>query len=92
MLPVNRRTYGEYLETGEVCRVLSVAPLTVHRMFDAGVLTGYRVKGVAKHARRRISRASVIAYLRDRGMRLPAGFVSNIVAVVGCDKKISFVI
>ena len=49
-----------YIEVAEAADILNVSPATVRRMFDAGILSGFRLPG-GEH--RRIARASIVAFL-----------------------------
>lgn len=49
-----------YLEVAEAAQMLNVSPATIRRMFDAGILRGFRLPG-GEH--RRISLASLREFL-----------------------------
>jgi excisionase family DNA binding protein len=49
-----------YIEVAEAAQMLNVSPATVRRMFDAGILRGFRLPG-GEH--RRISLASLQAFV-----------------------------
>lgn len=51
--------------TGEVARLLSVAPRTVSKWFDSGKLKGYRLPGSQD---RRIPREHLVTFLKEHGM------------------------
>lgn len=52
--------------TGEVAKILNVAPRTICKWFDAGKLRGYRMSSVEKH--RLIPRDSLVAFCRLYGI------------------------
>lgn len=49
-----------YLEVAEAAQMLNVSPATIRRMFDAGILRGFRLPG-GEH--RRISLASLREFI-----------------------------
>jgi excisionase family DNA binding protein len=59
--------YKGVLTTGEVARVCQVAPRTVAKWFDSGVLKGYRVPGSKD---RRIPIGDLVRFMREHGMPL----------------------
>jgi excisionase family DNA binding protein len=56
------------MSTHDVAKLCGVAPRTVLRWVDAGVLPGYQTGG----GRRRIRRDDLIGFMRSRGMDLPS--------------------
>lgn len=52
--------------TGIVARVAQVAPRTVAKWIDSGLLKGYPLPGSRD---RRVTRESLIRFLREHGMR-----------------------
>jgi len=52
----------ETFTTGAVAKVLHVAPRTVSKMFDRGLLSGYRIPGSKD---RRITRAQLLVFMRE---------------------------
>lgn len=64
--PPRERTY---LTTGQVATVCGVAPRTVSKWFDAGLLIGYRIPGGLD---RRIPAADLVLFCRTRGLPIPA--------------------
>lgn len=56
------------LTTGEVAKVCSVAPRTVSKWVDSGMLRGYRVPGSRD---RRIPKRCLLAFMQQHGMPLP---------------------
>ena len=56
------------MSTHDVARLCGVAPRTVLRWVDAGVLPGYQTGG----GRRRVKQADLVAFMRGRGMEIPA--------------------
>ncbi len=55
----------EVLTTGEVAKICQVAPRTVSKWFDTGVLKGYRVPGSKD---RRIPVEGLVRFMRSHGM------------------------
>lgn len=55
----------QYFTTGQVARMLRVAPRTISKWFDSGRLTGARLPG-CNHDRR-IAVASLVAFMREHG-------------------------
>jgi two-component system response regulator RpaA len=51
--------------TGQIARLVRVAPRTVSKWFDSGRLQGYRIPGTAD---RRIPEASLAKFLAEHGM------------------------
>ena len=51
--------------TGQVAKLLHVAPRTVSKWFDAGRLGGYRIPGSQD---RRIPKDALVAFLKENGM------------------------
>jgi two-component system, OmpR family, response regulator RpaA len=51
--------------TGEVAKVCRVAPRTVSKWFDAGLLKGYLFPGTRE---RRIPREQLVRFLQENGM------------------------
>jgi excisionase family DNA binding protein len=58
-----------YLETTEAAVMLNVSSATVRRLFDAGILSGFRIPG-GEH--RRISLLSVLAFKKSGDIPHPA--------------------
>ena len=58
---ITRTTYT----TGQIAAICDVAPRTVSKWFDAGVLKGYRIPGSQD---RRIMRSDLAAFLREHNM------------------------
>lgn len=56
------------LSTHDVAAICGVAPRTVLRWVDAGVLPGYQTGG----GRRRVRRDDLVGFMRGRGMEIPA--------------------
>jgi excisionase family DNA binding protein len=52
---------------GEIAKICSVAPRTVSKWFDSGLLRGYRIPGSKE---RRIPREQLIKFLKEHGMPL----------------------
>lgn len=61
------------LRTGEVARLLGVAPATVGKWVDRGLLGGYRLPGAAgtKQEDRRVPWADLVKFCRLRGITIP---------------------
>ena len=53
---------SNYLEVDEAAQMLNVSPATIRRMFDSGILRGFRLPG-GKH--RRISTVSIKAFVNS---------------------------
>lgn len=72
------------LSTHDVARMCGVAPRTVLRWVDAGVLPGYQTGG----GRRRIRPDDLLDFMRSRGMAIPAGLQQrrDRVAVIDDDR------
>jgi two-component system, OmpR family, response regulator RpaA len=61
---VTKANGGRDLTTGECAKIFGVAPRTVSKWFDRGVLRGYRLPGSQD---RRIPRTSAVAFARQHG-------------------------
>lgn len=61
------RKLGPVLTTGQAARVCRVAPRTISKWFDTGLLKGYRLPGCGD---RRIPRESLVKFLESRGIPL----------------------
>lgn len=61
--------HPDVLTTGAAAKICKVSPRTVTKWFDAGRLKGYRIPGSSD---RRIPAASLVAFLREHGMPVPA--------------------
>lgn len=53
--------------TGQVAKYCHVAPRTVSKWFDQGLLKGYRIPGSQD---RRVPRENLIAFMKQHGMPL----------------------
>lgn len=53
---------SNYIEVAEAAQMLNVSPATIRRMFDAGILRGFRLPG-GEH--RRISMGSLREFLAN---------------------------
>ena len=53
-------TTKHFLEVAEAANILNVSPSTVRRMFDEGILTGFRLPG---GSHRRIATDSVFEFI-----------------------------
>lgn len=53
------------LTTGQIAKLCQVAPRTVARWFDTGLLPGYRIPGSLC---RRVQRQDLVRFLRDHKM------------------------
>lgn len=60
-----RNTRRTVFTTGDAAKILQVAPRTVSKWFDSGVLKGYRIPGSND---RRIPRESLSEFIHDHGM------------------------
>ncbi len=58
---------GDVLTTGQASKICNVAPQTVSKWLDTGLLNGYRIPG-GKH--RRIPLAHLVAFMREHGFPL----------------------
>ncbi len=88
MPPARLNSGSAYMNVKEVCAALHCAPRTVGKMFDRGVLKGYRgtLSGATSH--RKILRSSVINYLEERDLPVPPSFANNGVVLCGCAAKL----
>ena len=55
----------DVLTTGEVAKICNVAPRTVSKWFDTGVLKGYRIPGSKD---RRIPVSQLIRFMKEHGI------------------------
>lgn len=72
-----RLTLGaDVFTSGDLAGLWGVAPRTVCKWADAGLLGGYRLPrpGGRPGGDRRFPRAAVVAFARGHGLPLPAGF------------------
>jgi hypothetical protein len=60
--------HSKVFTTGDVAKMLTVAPRTVSKWFDSGLLKGYRIP---LSNDRRIPRASLVRFLIDQKMPIP---------------------
>lgn len=83
--------------TGQIAKMLSVAPRTVSKWFDSGRLRGYRIPGSQD---RRIPEPQLVRFLAEYGMPFPdevgfivmvddGGFIANAETqnCIGCDQN-----
>lgn len=77
-------TSPDDLSTHDVASLCGVAPRTVLRWVDAGVLPGYQTGG----GRRRVRKADLVTFMRGKGMDIPAALAPNRnrVAIVDDDR------
>ena len=68
--------------TGDIAAICKVAPRTVTKWFDRGLLSGYRIPGSRD---RRITHASLMQFLKDN--EFPLGGLSQDVVLHGPDHK-----
>jgi excisionase family DNA binding protein len=61
MLPLDK----DVLTTGEVAKICNVAPRTVSKWFDTGVLKGYRIPGSKD---RRIPVSQLVRFMKEHGI------------------------
>lgn len=59
----------DVLTTGQVAKLLGVAPATVNKWFDSGKLPGFRVPS-SNH--RRIVRGDLLRFMRLHGLPIPS--------------------
>lgn len=57
--------------TGQVARSVGVAPRTVAKWIDTGILPGYHIPGNGPRGDRRVQRDALMKFLGERGMPLP---------------------
>ena len=55
----------DVLTTGEVAKICNVAPRTVSKWFDTGVLKGYRIPGSKD---RRIPVSQLVRFMKEHGI------------------------
>lgn len=74
--------------TGQIARICHVAPRTVAKWFDSERLKGYRVPGSGD---RRVTRESLLAFMREHGMPVGAvvGGMYHNVLLVSVEKKLA---
>jgi excisionase family DNA binding protein len=77
-IPRTPRAVRQFLTTGQIARLLDVAPRTVTKLFDRGHLKGWRIPGSND---RRITRQSFVAFCKDRGIDVPIAAVPTVLAV-----------
>ncbi len=75
-----RVDHAAVFTTGQIARLLHVAPRTTHRWFDAGKLKGYRIP---MSQDRRVSRAELIRFIRENGLPLPPALAERPRLLVG---------
>lgn len=73
---------GVPLTSGQVARLLCVAPRTVAKWFDTGRLKGYRIPGSAD---RRVPHAILLSFCREYGIPIPDAIRPAAVVVYGTD-------
>lgn len=64
--------------TGMISHLVTVAPRTVNKWFDSGKLRGYRIPGSND---RRITRESLLVFLKEHGMPIPPSLGVQILLV-----------
>lgn len=57
--------------TGQVARLLCVAPRTVSKWFDTGLIAGYRIPGSGVEPDRRITRDALLEFVKRNGLPMP---------------------
>src|SRR5262245_41693343 len=62
------RTTARVFTTGQVAHLLGVAPRTVSKWFDRGLLSGYRIPGSND---RRIPREDLLKFIAEHGLPMP---------------------
>lgn len=62
--------------TGQISKMLGVAPRTVSKWIDEGTLKGYRIKNLASQGDRRVRKADLLAYLNKSGIPVPQELLS----------------
>lgn len=78
----NRTVCMDILTTGEAAHVCGVAPRTVTKWFDSGVLQGYKIPGSKD---RRIPRESLIRFMKKHGIPIN-GLMNNNIRLLAIDK------
>lgn len=66
---MSKATVPAIFTTGQVAKICQVAPRTVSKWFDTGVLKGYRIPGSKD---RRIPREHLLRFMREHGMPVDA--------------------
>jgi two-component system, OmpR family, response regulator RpaA len=61
---------SDVFTAGQIARFCAVAPRTVSKWIDTGLLVGYRIP---KSQHRRVPRSALVRFLRDNGLPVPAG-------------------
>jgi len=61
----------QYWTTGQVAELLEVVPRTVSKLFDRGELQGHKLSASGGPSHRRLSRDSVLEYMRRNGIQIP---------------------
>lgn len=61
----------QYWTTGQVATLLKVVPRTVSKLFDRGELQGHKLSASGGPSHRRLSRDSVLEYMRRKGIQIP---------------------
>jgi hypothetical protein len=75
-------TNGKPLTTGQLARIFRVAPRTVSKWTDGGLLRCERLPGVGN---RRVEVADAVEFCRRRGWRVPPELSGPVTIYVGCD-------
>lgn len=65
--------------TGQIARMLNVAPRTVTKWFDKKMMDGYRIPGSTD---RRVTAVALLSFLRSNGLPIPDGLEHRGKAVV----------
>ncbi len=71
-MPPDLLPVGRVFTTGSVAKICKVAPRTVSKWFDSGLLKGYRIPGSND---RRIPEADLLVFMRARGLPVPVGLL-----------------
>jgi excisionase family DNA binding protein len=82
------RKRREDMTTGEVARYCKVSTKTVSTWTDACGLNHYRMPGGTRQDHRRIPQKDLIAFLRSKGMPVPAEIADEIFVTMGLEQKI----
>lgn len=76
------KTNNAVMTTGQVAKYCNVAPRTVSKWFDSGLLKGFRIPGSKD---RRIQPKDLLAFLREHGMPLGNLDLTRRILYVGSD-------
>lgn len=88
------KAIDDLLSTGVIGRLIGVAPRTVSKWFDSGMLRGYRIPSIGHNrggGERRVHRSELIRFLKANNM--PLGLLEEAdwhkVLLIGCDPGVT---